>query len=225
MVLGIIKIALRLRDWHVFMWHVFFISNVFNSLTLKEIFRKTRTFYKKLKYRFLVENTKIENALFPYKTAISEVNVKTNKMVTTKWTYHKEWSFSSNNFIFFKTLFQFKSPLQRFVVRTTQMPKFVLFVSAGVLRCFFPVSLKLSECTKSNRYRYGWLMLIWYVPHVFKSFVWMELCSIAYLTTFLTKNSLRHTSRRIPGNELAYCDNKNTVPAHANALVTSRILI
>ena len=33
--------------------------------------------------RFLAESTKIENPSFPYKTAISEVNVKTNRMVTT----------------------------------------------------------------------------------------------------------------------------------------------
>ena len=39
--------------------------------------------FKKLEYRFLVESTKIENASFPYKTAISEANVETNKMVTT----------------------------------------------------------------------------------------------------------------------------------------------
>ena len=37
-----------------------------------------------------------ENASFPYKTAIFEANVKRNKMVPTKWTYHKEWSFASN---------------------------------------------------------------------------------------------------------------------------------
>ena len=105
MLLGSIKLALRLRDWHVFMWHVFFILNVFNSLTLKEIFWKTKTFYKKLKYRFLVENTNIENASFPYKTAISEVNVKTNKMVTTKWTHQNERSCASDYFIFLKILF------------------------------------------------------------------------------------------------------------------------
>ena len=91
----------------------FFISNVFNSLTLKEIFRKTRTFYKKLKYRFLAENTKIENASFPYKTAISETYAKTNKMVTTKWTYHKEPSIDSNYLIFLKILFQLKNFLER----------------------------------------------------------------------------------------------------------------
>ena len=41
------------------------------------------TFFKKLEYCFLVESTRIEN-IFPYKTAIPEANVKTNKMVTTK---------------------------------------------------------------------------------------------------------------------------------------------
>ena len=31
-----------------------------------------------MEYRFLVEATKIENASFPFKTALSEANVKTN---------------------------------------------------------------------------------------------------------------------------------------------------
>ena len=48
-----------------------------------------KTSFKKLEYRILVEVTKIENTLFPFKTALSEANAKTNKMVTTKWTYHK----------------------------------------------------------------------------------------------------------------------------------------
>ena len=48
----------------------------------------------------VVESTKIENTSFPYKTAISEANVKTNKMMTTKWNYQKERSFASNYFIF-----------------------------------------------------------------------------------------------------------------------------
>ena len=65
--------------------------------------------FKKLEYRFLVERTKIEKASFPYKTAISEANVKTNRMVTTKWAYHRERSFASNYFIFLKVLFQVKN--------------------------------------------------------------------------------------------------------------------
>ena len=39
-----------------------------------------KTFFKKLEYRFLVESTKIENASFPHKTAVSEANAKTNAM-------------------------------------------------------------------------------------------------------------------------------------------------
>ena len=103
---------LRLRDRHVFMRQSQKVLNVFNILTLKVTFWKTKTFFqKKLEYRFLVESTKIENASFPYKTAISEANVKTNKMVTSKWTYQKERSFAGNYFIFLKILFQFKNLL------------------------------------------------------------------------------------------------------------------
>ena len=70
-----------------------------------------KSFFKKLEYHFLVERTKIEKSSFPYKTAISEANVKTNRVVTTKWAYHRERSFASNYFIFLKVLFQFKNLL------------------------------------------------------------------------------------------------------------------
>ena len=100
--LDIFKIAIRLRDRHVFIWQSMEILRVFNTLTLKQIFWKTKTFFKNLEYRFLVQSTKIEKASFPYKTAISEANVKTNRIVSTKWTYHKKQSFASNCFIFWK---------------------------------------------------------------------------------------------------------------------------
>ena len=111
----------------------------FSILTLKQILWKTKTFFKKLKYCFLLETTKIENALFSYKSAISEANVKTNRMVGRKWTYHKEKSFASYCFILLKILFQLKNLLQR-VDFMYQRPKclFILFVSAGY---FFPASI------------------------------------------------------------------------------------
>ena len=52
--------------------------------------------FQKTGVPFLVESTKIENASFPYKTAVSEGSVKTNIMVCTKWTYHRKRSFASN---------------------------------------------------------------------------------------------------------------------------------
>ena len=61
----------------------------------------------------LVESTKIDNITFPYKTALSEVDVKTNRMGSTKWTYHKEWIFASKHFPFSKILFQFMSLVYR----------------------------------------------------------------------------------------------------------------
>ena len=55
-----------------------------------------KTFFKILGYRFLVERTKIENVAFPYRTVMLEANVKTNRMVSIKWTYQKERSFASS---------------------------------------------------------------------------------------------------------------------------------
>ena len=83
------------------------VLNVVNTLTLIQIFWKTKIFFKKLEDCFLVETTKIENTSFPFKTARSEANAKTNRMVTTKWTYHIERSFPSNCLIFLENLFQF----------------------------------------------------------------------------------------------------------------------
>ena len=71
------------------MWQSLKILNVFNTSTLQQIFWKTKIFFEKLEYRFLVETTKIENASFPHKTAIAEADVKANRMGSTKWTYHK----------------------------------------------------------------------------------------------------------------------------------------
>ena len=63
----------------------------------ENFFRKTGALFF-----FLDERTKIKKSSFPYKTAISEAHVKTNRMVTTKWAYHRELSFASNCFIFFE---------------------------------------------------------------------------------------------------------------------------
>ena len=86
-----------------------FISHLIASA---HIFQNTPvSSFKTLEYRFFVGSTKIENASFPYKTVISEPNVKTNRMASVKWSYHKGRSFASNCFIFLKILFQFKSLL------------------------------------------------------------------------------------------------------------------
>ena len=71
------------------MWQSVKILNVSNSSALKQIFWKKKTLLKKKEYRFLIKSTNIEKASFLHKTVISEANVETNRMVSTKWTYHK----------------------------------------------------------------------------------------------------------------------------------------
>ena len=75
--------------------------------------KKTKTFFKKLEYRFLVETTKIENTSFPFKSALSEANVKINRMATTKWTYQKEWDLPVTTLFFLENFFQFQNLLKR----------------------------------------------------------------------------------------------------------------
>ena len=68
----------------------------FQYFNFETNFLENENLFQKTGVGFLVETTKIEITPFPFKTAPSEANVKTNKMATTKWTYHKEWSFASN---------------------------------------------------------------------------------------------------------------------------------
>ena len=82
------------------MWQPLGILNSCNSLILKQIFSKTKTFFKKLENQFLIESTKIEIVIFSRKATLLKANVKINRTGTAKWTYHKGQSFVSNYFIF-----------------------------------------------------------------------------------------------------------------------------
>ena len=79
----------------------------FQYFNFETNFLENENIFLKTGVPFLVETTKIENTSFPFKTALSEANVKTNRMATTKWAYHKEWSFASENFFFLENLLQF----------------------------------------------------------------------------------------------------------------------
>ena len=79
----------------------------FQYFNFETNFLENENLFQKTGVQFLVETTKIEITSFPFKTALSEANVKTNRMATSKWTCHKEWSFASNYLIFLENLFQF----------------------------------------------------------------------------------------------------------------------
>ena len=94
MVPGIFKITLLLRERHVFIWQSLETLNVFNTLTLKEVFSKTRKFFKKLEllllWTSLIQSNKIENVTCPCKTALLEASVKTVEFLHyfIFWKFH-----------------------------------------------------------------------------------------------------------------------------------------
>ena len=72
----------------------------FQYFNFETDFLENENLFQKTGAPFFSWNHKIENTSFPFKIALSEAN-KTNRIATTKWTYHKEWSFASNYFISF----------------------------------------------------------------------------------------------------------------------------
>ena len=74
-----------------------------------------QTLFKKLEYLYLVESTKIKNATFPYKNALSEANVKINRTGSTKNIYHKERSFASNCYIFSEICFSLRTSCKKLI--------------------------------------------------------------------------------------------------------------
>ena len=79
-------------------------------------------------------------------TFLNELHVssKTNRVVSTKWTYQKQRSFSSNCFDYLKILYQFKNLLQR-VDLIYERPKspysYFLYVLEFYLTVLCPVSI------------------------------------------------------------------------------------
>ena len=73
-----------------------------NFIQEKKQFSENKNILKKLEYSFLVERTAIKNLTFPYKSAKPKANMKINRMRSTRWTYHKKWSFITTAFSFLK---------------------------------------------------------------------------------------------------------------------------
>ena len=115
----------------------------FFYVTITENFLKNENlfFKKKLENSFIVENTTIEIVTYPYKTVLSEANVKTNRMDSTRWTYRKERSFAIVYFIFWKILVQYKNLLYGVDLKY-QLPKcpysYFPKVLESYLRVLFP---------------------------------------------------------------------------------------
>ena len=151
------------------MWQSVTFLNVFNTLFLIQIFWKTKTFFKKLEYSFLVETTKIENTLFSFKTALSEAIVKTNGMATTKWTKHKSGVLPVATLFFWKICFSFRTS-QKELIWCTNDPNVHICIFCKrwsfILGCFFPLSVMIS--TPLSRFSEGNLRFLFMLPVLMK---------------------------------------------------------
>ena len=79
-----------------------------------------------------------------YIISIQNCHIKTNKALSTKWTYHKERSFASSYFIFSKILFQFKASYKELIWCTNDPTAHIpIFCKrwSFIRRCFFPVRI------------------------------------------------------------------------------------
>ena len=92
--------------------------------------------FKKLENRFLVKSTKTESASFPYKTAISQATVKTNKMVTTTTLFF--WKFCFSLRTSYKELTGCTNNQNAHICTFCKLWSFIW-------RCFFPVSILKSH--------------------------------------------------------------------------------
>ena len=103
-----------------------------------------KTLFKKLEYCSLVANTNIDNITYPYKTALSEANVKTNRMRSAKLTYHKERSFACTTFRFRKFCVSVATSYIELILCTNH-PNIHIHTFrkrwSFTLGCFFPVSI------------------------------------------------------------------------------------
>ena len=96
-ILQIFKMALCLGVRHIFIWQSLQILNIFNALNLKQSFLKNENLFWKTLVPFFSEKYYYW-FIISIKIALSKANVKTNRMGSKKWTYHKESSFAINYF-------------------------------------------------------------------------------------------------------------------------------
>ena len=110
------------------------ILNVFDTLTLKQIFWKTKTFFEKPGFRFLVESTRIENASFPYRTGWCVQNRPITKNGVLPVTTVFFWKFYFSLRTSYKELTWYTNNPNAHVSTFCKHWSFIWW-------CFFPVSI------------------------------------------------------------------------------------
>ena len=100
---------------------------------MKQIFWKTKTFFKKLEYIFLVESSEIENALSPYKLPYQRPMLRQIKWRLQNGRIEKKGVLPVTTLFFKKFCFSITTSYKELTCCVNDPnPIFLLFVSAGV---------------------------------------------------------------------------------------------
>ena len=134
------------------MWQWVKVSNVFNTLFLKQIFWKTRIFFKKLEYRFLVRATKIENTPFPFKQLCQKPMLRQIQWWLQNGTITASGVLPVTTLFFWKICSSFRTSWKE-LIWCTNDPNVNIHIFRKrlslILGCFSPVSiLKWENFTK-----------------------------------------------------------------------------
>ena len=89
------------------------LSNAFNTLTLKQIFWKTKSFFQKLEYRFLVETTKIESTYFDSKLLFQKSMLRQIEWRLQNGPITKSGVLPVTNLFFFRKFVLVLEPLKK----------------------------------------------------------------------------------------------------------------
>ena len=140
-VVGIFKRALRLRNWHVFMWQPLEILNVFTTLSLKLIFENL---FKKLEYRFLVQSTRLKAKHFHRKLTCQKSMSRQIEWEVQNGPITKDGVLPLPTLVFWKFCFRVRS-FSKELIRFTNYPTVHIHIFrmrwSFIWRCFFPVSM------------------------------------------------------------------------------------
>ena len=128
----------------------------FNTLTLIQIFSKTKTFFEKLEYHFLVETTKIENTSFPFKLLCQTPMLRQIEWRLQNWPTTNSGVLPVTALFFWEICFSFSTSCKELIWCTNDPNVHIRIFRKSwslIFGCFFPVSIL--------KFTYFYIVKIW----------------------------------------------------------------
>ena len=126
------------------LWQSVKIFNVFNTLTLIQIFCKTKTFFKKLEHRFIVETLRLKTNHFYLKLLCQKPMLRQIEWRIQNWPITKSGVLPVTALFFWKIFFSFRTSWKELIWRTNDPNVHIrnfCKCRSLILRCFFPASI------------------------------------------------------------------------------------